>query len=280
MHLFGPASRYPVAADTRYVSQDALPETYIALMDRFGIAMAVFVPASPHGTDPSHLIDVLRRYPDRFRGVAILDADPDIGTISKLAAAGVKGVRFQSAAYGSALPGLSLETAARIHEFGWHVQLYPSGSELVELEPLIRAVRNKVVIDHFGAMPAAGGVDQPAFKALLRLLDTGRVWVKLSRPSQLTREDPPYPSVTPLARALVRHAPERLLWATDWPHVGMVGRAMPDDGDLVDLLLDWVPDETVRNRILADNPDAFYELDGAARRISAGTGGQGRPTGT
>ncbi len=64
--------------------------------------------------------------------------------------------------------------------------------------------------------------------------------------------------MTPLAQALVRHAPDRLVWASDWPHVNMIGRTMPNDGDLLDLMLDWVPDETVRNRILVDNPCALY----------------------
>jgi len=117
-----------------------------------------------------------------------------------------------------------------------------------------------VVLDHFGAVPAAGGVGQPAFRALLRLLDSGRVWVRLSGPMRCTTEDFPYPSVTPLARALVAHAPERLLWGSDWPHVNMRGRVMPNDGDLLDLLLDWAPDEAARNRILADTARRLYDF--------------------
>jgi|HubBroStandDraft_4_1064222.scaffolds.fasta_scaffold842138_1 hypothetical protein len=61
-----------------------------------------------------------------------------------------------------------------------------------------------------------------------------------------------------LACALVRHAPERLVWGTDWPHVNMNDRAMPNDGDLVDLLGEWVPDESTRKRILVDNACALY----------------------
>jgi predicted TIM-barrel fold metal-dependent hydrolase len=64
--------------------------------------------------------------------------------------------------------------------------------------------------------------------------------------------------VTPLAQRLVAHAPERLLWGSDWPHVNMNERAMPNDGDLVDLLAQWVPDEATRRRILCDNPAALF----------------------
>ena len=71
-------------------------------------------------------------------------------------------------------------------------------------------------------------------------------------------EEPPYPSVIPLARAFVKHAPERLVWGSDWPHVNMNGRTMPNDGDLFDQIGEWVPNESVRNRILADNAKTLY----------------------
>ena len=86
------------------------------------------------------------------------------------------------------------------------------------------------------------------------------MWVKLSGPMRCTLEEPPYLSVVPLARALVRHAPERLVWGSDWPHVKMTGRTMPNDGDLIDLLLEWAPDEAVRKKILVDNPAKLYRL--------------------
>jgi 2-pyrone-4,6-dicarboxylate lactonase len=260
MHLFGPYDRYPVDPDSRYVTADCLAEEYIGMMDRFGIARAVFVPASPHGTDPTHLLDILAAFPDRFLGVAILGPDAGRDDVVHLALAGVKGARFQSPAHGSKLPSLSIETAEMIHDFGWHVELYPSGTEIVDLEPLVERLPNKLVFDHFGSMPADGGLDQPAFKALLRLLDTGRVWVKLSRPQQISAQRIPWADAAVFARALVRHAPERVLWGTDWPHVGETAETMPDDGDLVDLLLDWAPDERARHRLLVENPRDFYEL--------------------
>jgi 2-pyrone-4,6-dicarboxylate lactonase len=73
-----------------------------------------------------------------------------------------------------------------------------------------------------------------------------------------TSEPPPYPSLTPLARLFAHHAPERMVWGSDWPHVNLEGMVMPNDGDLLDLMLDWVPDETTRHRILVQNPNMFY----------------------
>jgi 2-pyrone-4,6-dicarboxylate lactonase len=83
-----------------------------------------------------------------------------------------------------------------------------------------------------------------------------------------TAQNLPYPSVTPLAHALVRHAPERLVWGTDWPHVNLDGREMPNDGDLLDLLAEWVPDTATRTKILVDNPCTLYGFPPAAKGAS------------
>jgi predicted TIM-barrel fold metal-dependent hydrolase len=48
-----------------------------------------------------------------------------------------------------------------------------------------------------------------------------------------------------------------MVWATDWPHPTEKA-AKPDDAVLLDLLLDWVPDERMRHRILVENPEALY----------------------
>ena len=101
-------------------------------------------------------------------------------------------------------------------------------------------------------------VDSEPFGSLLRLVDTGRCWVKLSAPYETSRTGPPaYDDVARLAKALVARAPERMLWASNWPHPSAKG-AVPDDGALLDLLLDWAPDDATRRRILVDNPAELY----------------------
>ena len=124
IHLFGPASRFPFNPGSRYICQDALPQTQIAMQETLGLAGAVVVSGGGYGPDTRHLEEVLAQYPQRFRGVA--------------------------------------------------------------------------------------------------------------------------------------HAPERLLWGSDWPHVNMNGRLMPNDGDLFDLLAEWVPDEAMRRKILVDQPRQVY----------------------
>jgi predicted TIM-barrel fold metal-dependent hydrolase len=107
--------------------------------------------------------------------------------------------------------------------------------------------------------PAEGGIEQPAFQALLRLLRGGRCWVKLSGAYRQTNELPPYPSLRPFARALVAARPDRLLWGSDWPHAVFKG-TMPNTTDLYDLLGDWVPDEKTRKRMLVDNPAELFDF--------------------
>ena len=116
------------------------------------------------------------------------------------------------------------------------------------------------MIDHFGRVHAEDGLDAPASQTLLRLVKRHNVWAKLIGPYFLSKWAPAYPDVTPLARALVAAAPDRVVWGTDWPHpaVAHLGVPMPNDGDLADLLLEWVPDETQRRKVLADNPARLY----------------------
>jgi 2-pyrone-4,6-dicarboxylate lactonase len=148
----------------------------------------------------------------------------------------------------------------RTKEFGWHVQFLLDVEDHPDLDIVLGNFPTEVVIDHMGRPDPARGVNAPGFQALIRLLKSGRGWAKLSAPYRTSRMEPPYDDMTPFARALVAAAPERLVWGSDWPHVNMDGRGMPNDGDLLDMMLEWCPDEAVRNRILADNAKALYSF--------------------
>lgn len=47
-----------------------------------------------------------------------------------------------------------------------------------------------------------------------------------------------------------------MVWGSDWPHP--TEKDKPDDAILFDLLVQWVPDEATRNRILVQNPEVLY----------------------
>ena len=263
IHLFGPASRFRFADDSPYTSDDALPEQYLANQTVLGLERAVVVSAGGYGTDYSHLKWVLNGHRDRLRGVIL--SQPGLGPndIAELHSLGVRGVRMFGAPNGHEwdhLPRIDARVAALVSESGWHVQYHSVTRDDIEhAADHLLALSGRIVLDHFGMFDPRLGVDQPGFRAILRMLDSGRVWVKLSGPMRAAREEEyPYPSMTAYARALAAHAPERLLWGSDWPHVQMNGRVMPNDGALLDLLADWVPDDRARAGILTENPLSLY----------------------
>jgi len=148
---------------------------------------------------------------------------------------------------------------ARVHPFGWHANLQLDGRELPKFEAQIRRLPARFVIDHTGKFLEPVTPEHESFKSLLRLVDTGRCWVKLSAPYETSKTGAPkYEDVGRLAKALVKHAPERMLWASNWPHPSAREPRPPEDADLLELLLDWAPDAAVRRKILADNPAELY----------------------
>ena len=131
-------------------------------------------------------------------------------------------------------------------------------TELVAMADLIERLPGTLVFDHMGRMPQPEGIHHPAFNILRRLIDTGRVWVKLSGPYLDTKEGAPrYSDITPVGRALAGHAPERCVWGSDWPHP-TEPNVKPDDAVLFDLVQEWTLDEVTRSRILVGNPAALY----------------------
>jgi predicted TIM-barrel fold metal-dependent hydrolase len=263
IHLFGPARDFPFDAASPYVSDDALPQDFLATLDVLGLRSAVVVSAGGYGKDYRHVQSVLERFGDRLRGIILARDDFRADEAARLSAIGVRGVRMFGAPSGhewSHLPRLDTRIAAMAEDAGWHVQYHSvTCDDIADAADALLALPCRVVLDHFGMFDPTLGLDQPGFQAILRLLDSGRVWVKLSGPMRAERtQDFPYPSMTPFAHALVAHAPERLLWGSDWPHVQMNDRGMPNDGDLLDLLAEWVPDDATRFRILAYNPVELY----------------------
>jgi len=145
---------------------------------------------------------------------------------------------------------------------GWHIAIHMAGHDLVTYFDFIAGIAAPVVIDHMGRVDVSEGVDGRGFVALRRLLDRGNVWVKLSGTDRVSRQSPPFADAVALARRLAEHAPERIVWGTDWPHPNV--RAMPNDGELIDLIPDIAVDETTRRLMLVDNPAALF---GFGRRV-------------
>ena len=177
-------------------------------------------------------------------------------------AAGFCGARFSFMPH-LGNPDLAVVRAviARVRPLGWHIAIHVAGNGLVEMEQFIGGIEAPVVIDHMGRPDLQAGPEGPAIEALCRLLDSGRVWVKLSGADRLTQQRAPYTDALPIARRLAAHAPERILWGTDWPHVNLDG-PMSDDAALVDLIPQIAPSAAMQQKMLVDNPTEFFGFRG------------------
>ena len=259
-HIYGPFNRFPLPDDRSFTPNEA-PETALRrLHNHLGFDRAVIVQSVGHGFDHRPLLDALETGRGRYRGVALLRPETSAEEIKSYDAAGVCGVRFSFMAHLGGKPDLETarKTIAHVEPFGWHVAIHVAGNGLVEMEDFIHSIPAPVVVDHMARPDIAEGLDGPVMTALCRLLDTGTVWVKLSGADRLSKVGAPFSDVAPFASRLLAHAPERMLWGTDWPHVNLHG-PMPDDGDLVDFISGIGTPGDV-HRILVDNPAEFFKF--------------------
>lgn len=259
IHIYGPQAHYPVAPTSPVaVPSNSSLDEYRQVMERLGIARCVVVQPTSYAADNRCTLDAVAALGDRGRAVVVVTPDVAESELRRLTLAGAVGIRFFMLP-GGVLPWEALEEmAARVRAFGWHVQLQLDGREIEQHMAVVRRLPCDLVIDHTGKFLEPVSPDHPAFRALLSLVESGRVWIKLCAPYETSKEGPPhYMDVGRLARALIRVAPERLVWASNWPHPSGQPNP-PDDAMLLGTLLHWAGDETTTRRILVDNPTRLY----------------------
>jgi predicted TIM-barrel fold metal-dependent hydrolase len=259
-HILGPPASYPYVQEREYTPPDALPSECQRMFGTLGIQRAVLVQPSVYGEDNRRMEDAARELQIPTRMIVVVPLSIADKELQRLHDQGARGIRFILAHVGG-LPISDLERFSdRVRPMGWHIQFLLRPAHIIELEARIASLSTDFVIDHIGLIRAAeGGVAQPAFQALLRLFRIGRCWIKLSGGYRISSMEPPYPDVIPLVEALLKERPDKILWGTDWPHVALKGK-VPNTTDLLDLLLDWLPDEEVRKQILATNPHTLFRF--------------------
>lgn len=262
MHIFGPYDRYPLSPGRSYTPPEASIAQYQAMLGTIGLSRTVVVQPSIYGTDNAVTLDAVAALGmDRARAVVVVDDAVDAAALREMDRRGARGVRF-NAVSGNGTPLEQLEAlVAKIAPLGWHLQLYAHAAEILALEGVLARLPVPVVIDHMGGIQASeGGVDHPAFAAMIRLLEgraSSSIWAKLC--GYRSSAGHPYGDVAAMARAMIAAAPDRCVWGTDWPHPSLFPPAdMPDDGHLLDLLGDWAPDPAQRRAILVENPGRLY----------------------
>jgi predicted TIM-barrel fold metal-dependent hydrolase len=258
-HIYN--AKYPVDPKATLRPGDALVDDYRALQRRLGTTRHVLVQPSTYGTDNRCHLDALAAFGPTARMVAVVDDTVSPEELKRLHALGVRGIRFNLAQAGATTPEMIEPLSKRINDLGWHIQINATAVKITEIMPILERVPTPVVFDHLAHIPQPEGVSHPLYAKVRALMDKGRGWVKLSGAYADTKVGPPtYADSSAVARGYAKAAPERCLWGSDWPHPSEQSKELPDDAILFDLLIDWVPDEKVRHRVLVENPAILYDF--------------------
>lgn len=263
-HVFGPYQDFPLAAERTYTPPECPGHAYLQLLRRLRFDRGVVVQGTAHGQDNRAMLAALAVAPQTLRGVAVADRSVTDDTLMDWRSRGVRGLRFAH------IPGsdgqhryrnvIGIEDmqclAPRLKEHGMHVQLWTHGAELAWIEPLLSKVEVPVVIDHMGRFDIGQGIGGASFRNVCRLLESGKVWIKLTAYRNVVHHDALH-EVKPFHDALIRINPERLLWGSDWPHVNCAA-PMPDAGVLATAFAQWTGSAALVDRILVRNPAELY----------------------
>ncbi len=272
VHIIGPQDKYPMVAKRAYTPPTASVAQLKALRGRVGTSRNVIVQPSFYGTDNSCMLDAMAELGPSARGIAVVDPNVPDQTLRELDAKGVRGVRINLESAGNRDPkaagALLTQYAKKLKPLNWHIQIYAAITVIGAIAGQIADSPVPVVVDHFGQPVAADGFGQRGFGGLYDLLRARRVYVKLSAPYRVSKL-PDYSDTTWLGRTLIQAAPDRMLWASDWPHTQTIpGRPLDqvtpfskiDDGAVMKLFSSWCPDEKVRKTILVDTPAKLYRF--------------------
>ncbi len=257
MHFFD--HRVATVPGAPVLHPDAFPVDYRQIQERNGTQRCVVVTPSAYGTNNQVTLEGMAGIGSNARGVAVVNTSVSDNELQRLHELGIRGVRFNLVQAGATTLDMAAPLSERLKQFGWHIQFHMPGQRILEAEEYLARLPVPIVFDHMGRIPQPAGTADVSFGALQRLLARGNTWVKLSAPYLNTKQGGPnYPDASNLARELARLAPERVVWASDWPHA--TENIKPDDAVLFDLLAEWVPDAVARQRILVQNPAELYDF--------------------
>jgi 2-pyrone-4,6-dicarboxylate lactonase len=261
-HILGPIAKYAYSPARVYTPPDCLLGDYQKMLATLGVERAVLVQPSVYGSDNTVMLEAMRVAGSPFRGVAVVENDIAESELARLNTAGVRGVRVNIVDVKDRKPGTLpmaelTALAKRIAPLGWHMEFLMHCDEFPDMDRTFADFPVDIVLGHLGYMKTSLGKNNAGFRALLRLMAMGKAWVKFTGPYRISGEPLPLADTVAYAHALIAANAQRVLWGSDWPHV-MVKSAMPNDGDLCDLLSGWIPDAATREQVLVHNAAKLY----------------------
>ena len=273
VHIVGTSDRFPQTSQASYVAPPATVESLRAVAEPLGVSRFVIVQPSFYGTDNSCLFEALDQLGDFGRGVAVVDAASTKASILKsYNQRGIRGLRLNF--YSTPIADVNrklerslAETLDILPRDTWHVEIIARDGTLAAAAPIMAKAEVPLVIDHYG-LPGDEGPESPAGRALLELISMPHVWVKLSAPYRCSAD--PLATLPPSRwlTALVQTAPDRCVWASDWPHTPPRDDAPRENKmlpyrkiayeKLFDDFLGAVASSDLAQRILIENPTRLY----------------------
>jgi D-galactarolactone isomerase len=257
MHLF--AHGYPVQTGgkvSKFIEHAALDD-YLQIRARLGLSRNVLIQPSTYGADNALLIDSLKRLGNSARGVIVVVPGILQATLQSYADQGVRGIRFNLMQTGTTTIEMIEQLSARVAPLGWHCSFYISPLLLMDNIGLFQRLPAPIVLEHNAALSSIAP-DNPAVSAVRGLMDRGNTWVKLtSALGNDAEREMRSENFVRIARMLYA-VPDRIVWGSDWPHVGTSDTMVPDDAFNLDLLRAVLERDEDLDRVLTINPATLY----------------------
>lgn len=239
MHVVEP-HRFPICPEAVYQPSIHTLDDALNFESTIGVENLVFVQPSIYGTDNSCLLAALTKLgPSRGRGIVVVDPGTiRSGTLGEWHALGVRGLRVNLQSVGKVMDQVKLvRTLFRHAEIarprGWIIELYIPLAMVPMLEFIAPRLGVTLCIDHFGSpelSTLSWAKDNtsfdpyalPGFESLISLLRQGNAYIKVSVPYRFTR-DRSMLGLKAMAQEFLASAPDRVIYATDWPHTRFTG---------------------------------------------------------
>jgi predicted TIM-barrel fold metal-dependent hydrolase len=273
-HVFGPPHLFPYVEARRYTPPAAPIEHFFGMAKMVGIERGIMVQPTVHRWDKASTFHAIEKGEGRLLGMVHANPDATEQDHRELHAGGVRGIRFNCVIRngGSFNQERFQRTVSRVEALGWAVDLHIEADFLEPHAEMIRRIPLPVVMDHFANVHSE---DSKEYKVLYDLLGEKHVWLKISGADRLLSRGADYDKVVSMARALIARAPDRMIWGTDWPHSNVFQHGqMPNDGDLMNIVLDFAPDEAIRKKVLSDNPARLFGFPQAEPRPAGAAAGK------
>jgi D-galactarolactone isomerase len=255
MHVYEDA--YPLAPTATFKPPHAPASAYRAVQRELNLARTVVIQPTGYAFDNRCTLAGVTALGAEARAVVVVPAEATLAELESLHRQGARGVRYMMLP-GGVLPWSGLErSAAAIAPLGWHIDLQLDGRNLPQHEAMLARLPCRLVIDHVARFMGPVEPDSEPIRALCRLLDSGRCWIKISAPYESSRSGAPgYHDIAWIARLVAQRYPERCLWASNWPHPNQ--NPAPSNAAMLAWGLAAFADSVAQRKALVDNPAEFY----------------------